>query len=330
MKSYIFLALIITVFFNGCSTKEVFEPKEVAADWEKYEESKVNIIDTAANVALLEDGRVLTNSGILSLDINATDRVISQSNGWIITANIDGNLTLISENNSSITEKFELKKSIAGASVSDNTLAVLFADNEIALYKISSKTILFKEQGSKYVVADSRIVNPYFMKGVVLFATLDGKVVFVNTKLNKRLRTVIISSEENFNNVISLNIVENKIIAATSYTILSMAKKEVRVKYEIRNIVYDAHTIFIATKQGEVISLSSNLDINLKVKFPFAHFYGMIADEKNLYILEKEGYMIVINKETFEYSVHEVDFDDGFIFNDGKKFYIEDKKIFTE
>jgi WD40 repeat protein len=330
LKSYVFLALIITVFFSACSTKEVFEPKKVSSDWEKYEDSKIDIIDTAANIALLEDRSVLTDDGILPLDINTTQRVISQSNGWILTASIDGNLTLISEKNASITKEFELKKTIAGASVSEDTLAVLFADNEIALYDMNSKVILFKEQESKYIVADSRIVNPHFMKGIVLFATLDGKVVFVNQKQHKRLRTTIISSEENFNNVISLNIVENKIIAATSYTILSMAEKEVRVKYEIRNIVYDKHTIFIATKQGEVISLSSNLDVNLKVKFPFAHFYGMIADKKNLYILEKEGYMIVVNKKTFAYTIHEIDFDDGFIFNNGKEFYISDKKIFTE
>ena len=330
MKSYILFALILGFLFQGCSTKEVFEPKSVQDDWEKYEKSKVNIIDTASNIALLEDGSVLTNDGLFAVDINLSQRVISQSNGWIITATIDGNLTLIAQNEPTTKKTFELKKSIASASVSENMLAVLFADNEIALYDIESKATLFKEQGSKYVVTDSRIVSPLFMNPIVLFPTLDGKIIFVNSETKKRLRTVIVSSEEYFNNIIALNLVQNKVIAATSYTILSMAKKEIRVKYEIRNIVYDGDTIYITTKQGEVISLSSNLDVNLKVKFPFAHFYGMIADEKNLYILEKEGYLIVINKESFEYTIHEVDFEDGSVFNDGVKFYVTDKKILTE
>lgn len=169
------------------------------------------------------------------------------------------------------------------------------------------------------------------MRGLVLFPTLDGKIVFVNTKLKKRLRTVIVSSEENFNNVISLNVVENKIIAATSYTILSMAKKEVRVKYEIRNILYDKDAIYIATKQGNIISLTSSLQVNSKVKLPFAHFYAMTQSADKLYILEKEGYMIVLDKKSFDYTVHEVDFDDeGYIFVSGKKFYIDDMKILTE
>ena len=318
------------MLFSACSNKEVFEPLSLDEDWSKYEESKFNIIDTSSNVALLEDRKVLSGDGIYDVNVSTTDRVISQSGGWIITASIEGNLNLISENDKASVAKFELKKSVAGASVEGNTLAVLFADNEIALYNIASKKILFKEQGGKYIATNSQIVNPYFMRGLVLFATLDGKIIFVNKKKNKRLRTVIVSSEDNFNNVISLNVVDNKIIAATSYKILSMAKKEVRVKYEIRDIVYGKKDLYIATKQGEIISLTPDLQLVSKVKFPFAHFYGMVLKGEKLYILEKEGYLIVLDTKTFDYTVHEVDFDDGFIFTSKDTFFINDEQILTK
>ena len=321
---------MIALFFSACSTKEVFEPLSVDEDWTKYENSKFDIIDTSSNIALLEDRKVLSKDGVYDINVDLRDRVISQSGGWIITSSIEGNLTLISQNDNNITENLELKKSVAGASVNGNTLAILFADNEIALYEISSKKVLFKEQGGKYIVTDSRIVNPFFMRGLVLFATLDGKVVFVNKTKNKRLRTVIVSSEDNFNNVISLNVVDNKIIAATGYKILSMAKKEIRVKYEIRDIVYDDTGLFIATKQGEVIALTPDLQVVSKMKFPFAHFYGMVQDEEKLYVLEKEGYIIVLDKKTFDYTVHEVDFEDGYIFTSRDTFYINDKQILTK
>ena len=330
INSTLFTILIVTLF-SACSTKEVYKPKLVGSDWNKYEQSKFMITDTASNVALLEDTKVLTPKGIVDVDINSSYRLISQSDDWIISANIDGNVSLISSKDTTVKKSIDLKKTVAGASVQGSELAVLFADNEIALYDLNTKAILFKEQGGKYLATDSRIVNPYFMHGLVLFATLDGKVIFVNDAQKKRLRTVIVSSEDDFNNIISLKMVANRIIAATSYKLLSIAKKEVRAKYEIRNIVYDKKEIYIATKQGEVIALTPSLQVVSKVKFPFAHFYGMLSDGDKLYILEKEGYMIVVDKKSFDYSVHEVAFDsDGFIFTAGKKFFINDMTISVE
>ncbi|MDF1883916.1 hypothetical protein JHD49_08205 [Sulfurimonas sp. SAG-AH-194-C21] len=330
MTKYALLSTVFIVLFSACSSKKVYEPITLGDDWKAYEESKHTIIDTSSNVALLEDRTVLTHDGLVNVKIKNDDRLISQSDGWIISASVDGNLSLTSQNDTTVVKHLNLKKSIAGASVSGNDLAITFADNEIALYDIETKSILFKEQGGKFIAADSRIVNPFFMRGLVLFPTLDGKVVFVNNVKKKRLRTVIVSSEDNFNNVIAFDLVENKIIAATSYKILSMAKKEVRVKYEIRSIVYDEDKIFIATKQGKVISLTPDLQVESKIKFPFAHFYAMVSNGDKLYVLEKEGYLIVLDKKTFDYTVHEVDFDDGFVFTSKKSFFVNDKKILTQ
>lgn len=330
MTKNILLSTLIVLLFSACSTKEVFEPKQLAHDWDMYEDSDETILDTSSNIALLEENKVLTKEGVIELSVAAEDRLISKSDGWIISATIDGKVTLVSQDDTTMIKEIDLKKTVAGASVEGNTLAILFADNEIALYDMQNESYLFKEQGGKFLAVDSRVVNPFFMRGLALFATLDGKVIFVNTQKNKRLRTVIVSSEDNFNNVISLDLVDNKIIAATSYKILSMAKKEIRVKYEIRDILLDEDTIFIATKQGEVISLTPELQVNSKVKFPFAHFYAMTSDDDKLYILEKEGYMIVIDKITFDYTVHEVDFDGGFVFVADKTFYVDDQKILTK
>ena len=324
---HIFLSALVALLFSACSTKEVYEPKLISSDWNKYEELEETILDTSSNIALLEDNKVLTKEGILDVNISQEYRVISKSDGLIIAATIDGKITLISADDTSNIINLDLKKTVAGASVDKNTLAVLFADNEIALYDIQGEKFLFREKGGKSLAVDSRVVNPLFMNGLTLFGTLDGKVVFVNTKLNKRLRTVIVSSANNFNNVISLNIVDNKVIAATSYEILSMAKKEIRSKHEIRDILIDNNTIYITTKQGELLSLTSSLQVDSKEKFPFAHFYAMTSDKDNLYILEKEGYMIIVDKISFDYSVHEIDFDGGFVFVADKTFYIDDKKI---
>ncbi|MEA1982121.1 MAG: hypothetical protein U9N39_01150, partial [Campylobacterota bacterium] len=348
------------LFFSACSTKEVYEPLTLGKPWTTYEVTTSKIIDTTPSVALLEDRTVLTKNGVINLDINASNRVIAYTEGWVISGSIDGNLTLISENDANITKNIDLKKTVASATVQGNELAVLFADNEIAIYDLESKSALFKEQGSKFIAADARIVSPLFLNGLVFFSTLDGKVIIVNDELKKRLRTMIVSSEDNFNNIIAMRFVENRLIAATSYELLAMAKKEIRAKYEIRNVIFDKNTIYVATKQGEILSLTSNLEVNSKIKLPFAHFYGMVAKNGKLYILEKEGYMIVLDQESFEYTVHQftlqslrrgenskiyndfmdsnhftpseisLSLDEAYIFVTDKEFYINDKKIIIE
>lgn len=330
MKKYILFVSIFALFFSACSTKEVYEPTELSDEWSKYERANETIVAKSLNIAQLENSKVLVKEGLLDVKIDDSHRVVSYSDGWVITASIDGELLLTSAVDSNKTQLLNLKKTIASASVKDDTLAVLFADNEIALYSLSNKSVFFKEQGGKSLANDARIVNPHFMNDLVLFSTLDGKVVIVNSKLKKKLRTVIVSSEDNFNNIIYFNVIDNKIVAATSYKILSLGAKEIRVKYEVRSIVYDEKSIFITTKQGEVISLTSDLQVNAKIKFPFAHFLGIISHGEKLYILEKEGYMIVLDKDLSNYTVHEVDIEDGFIFVADKLFYVADEKISVE
>jgi len=330
LKKYILLSTLFILIFSACSSKEVFEPKQLDSDWEKYESSNAEVIDVASNIALLEDRSVLSKAEVIDVEIPEGQRVISHTKSWIISASIDGNTTLTSVKDKTLQENFNLKKTVASANVNGDLLAVLFADNETALYDIPSKSILYKEQGGKALAVDSRIVNPYFMNELVLFATLDGKVIIVNTKLKKRLRTVIVSSEDNFNNIIYIDILDNKIIAATPYKILSMSRKDIRAKYEIRNVAYGEKNVFITTKQGEVLSLTPDLQVNSKIKFPFAHFLGMISYENKLYILEQEGYLIVVDKDSFDYTIHEVDMNDGFIFVGDKVFYLDDEKILVE
>lgn len=331
MKNLYILSLTLAaLLFSACSTKEVFEPKVVAGDWEKEGSFDEDVIDSTSNVALLENRTVLAKDKVIEVNIPESNRVISKSDGWIISASEDGHVLLQYIADKSFDKELDLKKTIAAASIKNDTLAVLFADNEMALYSISTKELLFKEQGGNALALDSRIVNPYFLDDLVLFPTLDGKVVIVNSKMKKRLRTVIVSSEDYFNNIIYFNVVENKVIAATGHKLLSLSKNEIREKYDIRTATYDNENIFITTKEGEVVSLNTELRVNAKIKFPFAHFLGMIATKDKLYLLEKEGYLIELTKDLSQYKVYDVDIDDGFVFVADKMFFVNGEYISVE
>lgn len=318
---------ISALFFTACSSKKVYEPKVVKDDWNYYGSSNESIVDITSDVALLQNRKVLAKKSFIDVSVDESYRLIGESDGWIISSNIDGNLTLQFIADKSMVEKFELKKTIAGASVKDDVLAVLFADNEMSLYSISTKELLIQEQGNVPIAVDSRVVNPYFMNDLVLFLTLDGKVVIVNSTSKKKLRTIIVSTEDHFNNIIYFNVIDSKIVAATGHKILSLGEKEIRVSYEIRNMIYDEKNIYITTKQGEIISLTPDLQVNAKVKFPFAHFLGMITHEDKLYILEREGYIIEASKDLLKYSVYEVDVEEGYVFVADKKFFVDDEYI---
>jgi hypothetical protein len=321
-------AITAILFFSGCSSKKVYEPKETAGSWKIYGSSDEKLIDIASDTALLENKAVISKKDRY-LDVQIADdyRVIGLSDGWILSADIDGNLTLDGVDEQKSKEHLELKKTIAGASVQGDVLAILFADNEMALYSIATKEPLFKEQGNPSLIVDSRIVNPQFMNDLVLFSTLDGRVIIVNSELKKRLRTIIVSSEEHFNNIIYFSVIQNKLIAATGHKLFALAEKEIRANYEVRTIVADEDLLYATTKQGELIALDLNLDLQRKMKFPFAHFLGMIVDDEKLYLLEKQGYLIEVAKDFSSHSVYEVDVRNGFVFVADKLFYIDDSYI---
>ena len=329
-KLSLLLLLVATLFFSACSTKKIYEPTLVTGDWEAYGDNNETLVEISPTVALLESGKLLSKESVIDIKIEDSFKILSQSDGWVISSHIDGNLSLQYVADQSMKESFELKKTIAAASIKDDVLAVLFADNEMALYSIATKELILKEKGNAQKVIDSRVVNPHFMNDLVLFFTLDGKIVIVNSTLKKKLRTVIVSSEDNFNNIIFSKIIDNKIVAATGHKILSMGEKEVRAKYELRNLLAVDNTLYVTTKQGEVISLTPELQVNHKIKFPFAHFLGMIAHNNKIYLLEKAGHIIEMSQYLLEYKVYEVDVEDGYIFIAGTKFYIDDEYISVE
>ncbi|OYZ34050.1 MAG: hypothetical protein B7Y30_08305, partial [Campylobacterales bacterium 16-40-21] len=221
----------------------------------------------------------------------------------------------------------DVNRTVAAASIQDDTVAILFSNNEMALYSLSAKKIVFKESASAPIAVDARIANPYFLKDLALFLGLDGKIVIVNIANKQVLRSIIVGSEEYFNNITYLNVIDNNMIASTGNGILALSDKEQREKYEIRNIAYTKDGIWLTTKQGEVIALSPTLQYKGKQKFPFAHFVGISVQNDRVYVLEQEGYMIALTKNLISYDVYDVDMDHDQVFVGDDRFYFDDRYI---
>lgn len=310
--------------FSGCSNKEYYAPEVVQGDWKKSALLDETIVRTTADGAVLENGQILTKEGVQDYYLPEGYSYIGQSDGWIIASKVNGELLLQSIGDKSTQIFFELKKTIAGATVKDDKLAVLFATNEMALYTISTKELVFKESGNAPVAVDTRIVNPYFLNELVLYLTLDGKIVIINSETKQLLRSMLVSSEEYFNNIIYFNVVDDVMVAATGYRLFSLSGKERREKYEMRDVVFSKEGIWISTKEGEVVALTPSLQLKAKRKYPFAHFLGMILTEEKLYLLEQQGYIIELSKDLAQSNVYELNIDDGFVYVGNKAFYVND------
>jgi hypothetical protein len=322
------LPIVATLFFSGCSHKEVYKPENVKGEWRNAGHMSGSISQATQSAALLDNGRLLTKNGEKNIKIPENYRLVNANDDWVITASPDGNLVLFPEDGSNAKVTFELKRTIAAASIQDDTVAILFTNNEMALYSLESKKLLFKESSSAPIAVDSRIVNPYFLKELVLFLTLDGKIVIVNSETKQVLRSVVVSTDEYFNNITYLNVIDNNLVASTGSAILALSQKEAREKYEIRNIAYAADGIWLTTKQGEVIALSPTLQFKAKKKFPFAHFVGISVQNDRVYALEQGGYMIALTKNLLTYDVYDIDMDsDNKIFLGDGRFYFDDRYI---
>jgi len=321
-------AIALAILFGGCSQKEVFKPENVKGEWRNAGHLSSSIRQVTPSAALLDNGNLLTGEGEKKFKLPADYRLINTGDRWVIAESPEGNLVLFPEDGTDGKVTFEFKRGIAAANVQNDTLAVLFANNEMALYSLQTQKLFFKEAANRAVAVDARIANPFFLKELVLFLTLDGKIVIVNSETKQVLRSVVVSTEEYFNNITYLNVIDNHLVATTGYGVLALSQKEAREKYDIRNIAYTSEGIWITTKQGEIIALSPTLQLRAKKKFPFAHFVGISVQNDRVYVLEKEGYMIALGKNLQSYDVYDVDLqDDNKIFTGEGRFYFDDRYI---
>jgi len=314
--------LLVFVFFLGCSTKEHFKPKETFDSIDVTGSMDSPIIEISGEGASLENGKIVTNKGIDLSRFPEGFRFVFKNDEWAIALKTGGELFAVKDANES--KSLTLSKTIASVALKDDLLAVIFADNELALYEFSTGKLLFKEPASESTAVDIRIANPRFLNELVLFPTLDGKIVIVNAEAKELVRTIIVSSEQYFNNIIYFNIVDDTLYAATASKIYNLGENETRVALEARNMVVNKEGVWVATKQGEVIALDHSLNILKRVKFPFAHFLGIVVGEDIVYVAEKEGYIVALKHDLSFHLVYDFDIEEGFFFTSKEGFYYDD------
>jgi hypothetical protein len=326
MKS-LFLLIFALFLFQGCSSKKYYAPKEssIFGIDKTIITTPDYIASLNANGATTKDNRIINNFGISEFKLLEGFEYINNTDTGIISANKKGDI-FISDTNTTI----NFRTNVVGATLQDNLLAIVFSDNSYGVYDINENKFKLKEYLEASFVNDTRIAMPVILNKIILFPTLDGKIVIVEKESFRISRTLLIDSQNDIKNIILLKAIGDTLITASQNKIVSLNKGKYTTKeLIIQNYSVDDEYIYLALLDGTVLKLDFDLNIVASKKFKFAKFHAIALDkERNIFLIESQGYIVKITNDFKEEKVFNLPFyDDEKVYVSGDKIYFENKLL---
>ncbi|PAF52651.1 hypothetical protein [Helicobacter sp. 13S00477-4] len=318
--------LIMIFFFIGCSSKKYFEPTKIDGNI-KFEHKLQDKIDTVNRYgAVLDNGNVIGEDGLTQLQINKKSTYLNENKDYYIIAQDCYHIELINKKTQE-SKIISTSSCPLAAEVKNNQLAVVLSDNSTNIYDTYTQNILFTQKGIASIAINSLVAAPVFLDTLVVFPTLDGRLLVVDTKNFNPVRNIIINSEKFFNNVIYLVVEGENMFAATGKRLVSIISgHEFNYDADILDVLYDnTQYIYILTLEGQIIQLDKTLREVNKIKLPFANLNSIVIVGDKLYSIEKRGYLIEVNVNDFSSKIFQIKGSFGRMKLDKTKFYDKNK-----
>ena len=200
MKS-ILLSIVAVALFTACSGKKYYEPEETSSNIELNKKSMSSSIKSMNRVgATLEDNEVITKQGISSFKLpDGFEFLNFTDDGKVIATNYVDKI-LIGERERTV------KDVVVAAARKDEKLALIYSNNSMELIDVNTDKTLFKEYLPLSLANDTRISNPLFMGNLILFPSLNGKVLILSSATNEVVRNTSVETDSEFKNIISLEV----------------------------------------------------------------------------------------------------------------------------
>ncbi|MGB1226312.1 MAG: hypothetical protein ACPG9K_00360 [Poseidonibacter sp.] len=324
MKHF-FILLTAIFILTGCGSKKYFEPENVKSSLKVEESSLPSPIKSMNREgATLEDGTIITRDGVSEFKLPEKFQFLNVSNtGKVLSTNYKDKLLIGNE-------ELDVENIVVAASLKDNKLALVYANNSIELLDLDTKKTLFKEYLTISLANDTRIANPHFMGNLILFPTLNGKVVIISSKSNESVKNISVDLDSQFNNIIFLQVIEDEqtLIAATANRVVSISTKNILSKeYELRDIIVNGKNIYLATIDGSLIKLDLALKELASKKYKYSKIHAL-AFTDSLYAIESQSFIINVNNDFTNDRVYDFDFDnEERLIVIGNKIYTDSRKI---
>ncbi|EKK7432078.1 hypothetical protein PO943_000475 [Campylobacter jejuni] len=324
----IFLTLFCLIFLCACGTKrQYFEPKQTDGDLSHNSNLKSKIVDWNLVSAKLSNNTAILKNNI-SIDkfkLPKNYMLLAYQDGEYFTADNNGNLKIFDNSYNEI-YNFQFDASVVGVASNGDDLALVLANNTIVLAN-RSLGIKFSQTLTSAPAQDSRTANPIFLDNIIVYPTLDGKILILSRNNLQVIKDVVISAENFFNNVIHLSVIGDKLIAATAKKIIIVSPaRTLYLDADIKDVALSDDGIFILEKDGTIIKTDYNLRKIAEKKFEFATFVKSNIYNNYLYIFEKTGYLIKMNLNLDNAQVFKLsEAIDKISFMGNGKFYYGDK-----
>ena len=324
------LLLASFLLFIGCSQKQYFTPSEdrILGEVEVDEVLEYPISQANKNGALLSNGSIITKDGIYNISLKENYEFLNTVGDLILVANYETNTLFILNKDGKEMYSFTFDYMPISASLRDNILALVLADNSLVLWDIDVNEKLFSSNNAVSYVINSKVASPLFIDDKVVFPAFDNKVVVVSLNNFKILHTIALGSDTFFSNIIYLASSGNNIIFATSGKLMTFVDgKDFSKAVNIKDIVFVNNKIYILSLEGEVIEFDLLLNELHRAKFQYASLSSLVINDY-IYTLESQGYMIKIDPNSFVDYIYTIDIDEyknSFYTND--VIYYDDKII---
>ena len=325
MSRVILISTCVLLMLSGCGTKRHYFEPEVVAGKVKYENSlPAQIVDVTKHGATLANGQIITQAGLRDIKIPSNTFFLGAYEGRYIAASECGELVVINQSGVKIYER-KFSQGVASASLQGDILALVDRTNQLIMLNMKSDEVLYQNRQDTVYALDARISAPYFLSTLVIFPTLDGKVVIVDKKSAKTIRDVVVSSEQFFNNVIFLDVIADRMVVSTSKRVISInPNTTVFLDADVKDVIVLQDRVYVFTKDGRVILADADLNILKERKFPFAVFAGVIHGEY-IYMVERGGFLIATDLDLRTVNVFQLpDEIDTMVYTTQSQLYVGD------
>jgi hypothetical protein len=322
----VFSLLVLLFVVSGCGTKRQYFEPEVLSGKISYDGSLPgSIVDSVRSGATLSNGQVINQKGLSNVKLPEGFTYLGEDNGRYVAASKCGALKIVDANQKVLFSK-ECSVSVASAALKGNMLALVLGSNELVLMDIVNGQEMMHVKHDNVYVLDSRIASPYFLGDLVVFPTLDGKLFIVDEQTKKPIRDIVVSNDKFFGNIIYLQVLGDRLVAATKSKVVSISPKSINfLEKEVKDVIVLENRIFVFTKDGQVILTDADLKVLKERKFPFATFSGTIHGAY-IYMIEKGGYLIASDLELVSTNIYKLpDEIETHMFTTGDTFYYKDR-----
>ncbi len=310
------------LIFSGCSSKQYFEPQETFSASNASSSYGGNIVDLSRDGATLENGRYIGKAGLSNINLGEGFRFLSESSSYVLAGNTEGVLKIIDKSTGEGVRAVALHVPIVSAAIKGDMITYILNNNTFGVYQITDNKKVLESRSERTFAINTRAASPMFIDDLAVMPMLDGKLIIVNGRNIENAKVVYISSSKVFNNVIYLSRTGNTMVAATPKKLITLGNGgKLEHRANISDVTISNGTIYLFTKEGDVVKLDSALNAVAKKRFQFAHFSASTAFNGKVFALDQQGSLIVLNADLSKHKIYDLGDVENPVFITGTKLY---------